>query len=148
VHPWNFSFHFSFFNLRQSVGLLGRGFSPSQGRYLTHTQKKHRQTFMPWIEFEPTIPVLRRAKTVHVLDRTAAVIDPLSTSATNWPIVPSPDNRWWMWSSRWNDNWQGKLKYSEKTYPSTTLSTTNPSWPDLGLNPGRRGGKSATNRLS
>jgi hypothetical protein len=32
---------------------------------------------------------------------------------------------WWMWSSRWNENWQGKPKYSEKTCPSAT-------WPDLG----------------
>jgi hypothetical protein len=29
-----------------------------------------------------------------------------------------------------------------------TLSTTNPTRPDPGLNPGRRGGKPATNRLS
>jgi hypothetical protein len=29
-----------------------------------------------------------------------------------------------------------------------TLSTTNPTWLDPGLNPGRRGGKPATNRLS
>jgi hypothetical protein len=36
----------------------------------------------------------------------------------------------------------------EKTCPGTTLSTTNPTWPDLGLNPGRRGGKPATNRFS
>jgi hypothetical protein len=34
------------------------------------------------------------------------------------------------------------------TCPSATLSTTNPTWPDPGLNPGRRGGKPATNRLS
>jgi hypothetical protein len=27
------------------------------------------------------------------------------------------------------------------------LSTTNPTWPDPGSNPGRRGGKPATNRL-
>jgi hypothetical protein len=73
----------------------------------------------------------------------------LATSATNWPIVPAPDDRWWwVWSSRWNENWQGKPKYSEKAYPSATLSTTNPTWPDLGSNPGRRGGKPATNRLS
>jgi hypothetical protein len=39
-------------------------------------------------------------------------------------------------------------KYSEKTCPSATLSTTNPTWPDPGSNPGRRGGKPATNRLS
>jgi hypothetical protein len=28
------------------------------------------------------------------------------------------------------------------------LSTTNPTWPDQGSNPGRRGGKPATNRMS
>jgi hypothetical protein len=32
--------------------------------------------------------------------------------------------------------------------PSATLSTKNPTCPDPGLNPGRRGGKPATNRLS
>jgi hypothetical protein len=75
-------------------------------------------------------------------------LSPLGTSATNWPI-PAPDDRWWwMWSSRWNENWQGKQKYSDKTYPSATLSSTNPTWPDLATNPGRRGGKPATNRLS
>jgi hypothetical protein len=36
----------------------------------------------------------------------------------------------------------------EQTYPSATLSTINPTWPDLGSKPGRRGGKPATNRLS
>jgi hypothetical protein len=34
-----------------------------------------------------------------------------------------------------------KSKYLKKTCPSVTLSTTNPTWPDLGL-------KSATNRRS
>jgi hypothetical protein len=66
-----------------------------------------------------------------------------------WPIVQAPDDRWgWLWSNWWNEEWQGKPKYSEKTYPSTTLSTTNLTWPDPGSNPGRRGGKLATNRLS
>jgi hypothetical protein len=32
---------------------------------------------MPWVEFEPTIPVFERTKTVHALDRAAAVIDKL-----------------------------------------------------------------------
>jgi hypothetical protein len=49
---------------------------------------------------------------------------------------------------RWIEKWQGKLKYSEKTCPSDTLPTTNPTRPDPGLKPGRRGGKSSTNRLS
>jgi hypothetical protein len=52
------------------------------------------------------------------------------------------------WSISWNENWQGKPKYSEKTCPNATLSTTYPTWHDLGSNPGRCSGKLATNRLS
>jgi hypothetical protein len=43
---------------------------------------------------------------------------------------------------------RGKPKYSEKTCPRATLSTTIPTWPDWGSNTDRRGGKPATNRLS
>jgi hypothetical protein len=51
-----------------------------------------------------------------------------------WPIVPAPDDRWWwLWRNWWNEDWQGKLKYSEETYPSATLSTTNPTWLDPGF---------------
>jgi hypothetical protein len=50
--------------------------------------------------------------------------------------------------NRWNEDWQGKPKYSKKTCHSTTLSTKNPTWLDPVLNPGRRGGKPANNRLS
>jgi hypothetical protein len=35
-----------------------------------------------------------------------------------------------MWNvecGMWNEDWQGKLKYSEITCPSATLSTTNPT---------------------
>jgi hypothetical protein len=35
-----------------------------------------------------------------------------------------------------------------KTCPSATLSTSNPTWTDPGSNPGLRGEKPATNRLS
>jgi hypothetical protein len=74
-------------------------------------------------------------------------LSPLGTSATNWPIVPTPDDRrWWIWSSRCNENWQGKPKYSVETCPSATLPSTNPIWPDLSSNPGRRSEKQATNR--
>jgi hypothetical protein len=55
----------------------------------------------------------------------------------------------WLWGWRiWWNEWQGKPKYSEKTCPGATLSTTNPTWPDPGSNLGRRGGKPATNRFS
>jgi hypothetical protein len=76
-------------------------------------------------------------------------LSPLGTAVTVWPIVPVPDDRWWwLWSSRWNVNWQGNPTYSEKTCPSATLSTANPTWPDPGSNPDHHGGKLATNRLS
>jgi hypothetical protein len=42
----------------------------------------------------------------------------------------------------------GKPKYSDKTCLSATLSTTILTCLDPGLNPGRHGGKPATNRLS
>jgi hypothetical protein len=40
----------------------------------TQTQNKRTQTSMPWVRFEPRIPALKRAKTVHALDRAAIVI--------------------------------------------------------------------------
>jgi hypothetical protein len=39
----------------------------------TQTQNKRTQTSMPKVRFDPTIPVIKRAKTVHALDRTATV---------------------------------------------------------------------------
>jgi hypothetical protein len=68
-----------FLNLRQSVGLLGRGISPLQDRYLTQTQNKHQQTSKPWMEFEPTIPVFERVKAFHDLDRAAPVLGTTTT---------------------------------------------------------------------
>jgi hypothetical protein len=68
-----------FLNLRQSVGLPGRGISSSQGLYLNTGQHKHRintythQTSMPCFGFEPTIPASERAKTVYASDRSATV---------------------------------------------------------------------------
>jgi hypothetical protein len=61
----------------QSVGLLGRGISSSQGHCLhrtTQTQNKRTQISMPRVGFEPTIPVFERAKTVHALDRAVIVL--------------------------------------------------------------------------
>jgi hypothetical protein len=68
-------------------------------------------------------------------------LSPFGTSATNWPIVPAPNDRWWAWSSWWNENWQGKPKYLDKTCPNATSFTTNPTWSNLGCH----GGKLATN---
>jgi hypothetical protein len=40
----------------------------------TETQNNCTQTSIPWVGFEPTIPVFERAKTVRALDRAATVI--------------------------------------------------------------------------
>jgi hypothetical protein len=68
--------HFS-----QTVGLLGWVIISSQGLYLITGQHRHRintyththQTSLTWVGFERTIPVSERGKTVHALDRAAAV---------------------------------------------------------------------------
>jgi hypothetical protein len=39
-------------------------------------------------------------------------LGPLGTAATDWPIVACPGWLWW-WRILWNENWQGKPKYSE-----------------------------------
>jgi hypothetical protein len=76
-------------------------------------------------------------------------LSPLGTAATVWSIAPVPDDWWWwLWSSWWNENLEGKPRCSEETCRSATLSTTNLTGPDLGLNPAPRGGKPGTNRLS
>jgi hypothetical protein len=76
-------------------------------------------------------------------------LSPLDTSAIIiWVIVPAPDDRWWVWSSRKSKNWKGEPKYWEKACPSTTLSTTNPTWPDLWSDPVQHGEKPATDRLN
>jgi hypothetical protein len=47
----------------------------------------------------------------------------LGMQATSGHIVPVLDYGC-VGSSRWNENWQGKLKCLEKTCPSATSSTT------------------------
>jgi hypothetical protein len=50
---------------------------------------------------------------------------------------------------RLNETDRGKPKVlGGKSCPSATLSTTNPTWTDPGSNPGLRGERPATNRLS
>jgi hypothetical protein len=83
--PWPLIF--SFMIILQTVGLLGRVISSSQGLYLNTGQHKHRintyQTSMPCVGLEPTIPAFYQAKTVHALDRSATVTGSASTSKPN-----------------------------------------------------------------
>jgi hypothetical protein len=56
LSTWYFTAAGQFLNLIHSVGLLGQVISSMQGHYLIETQNKHRQTSVPRVGFEPTIP--------------------------------------------------------------------------------------------
>jgi hypothetical protein len=60
-----------------------------------HTHKH--QTSMPWVGFESMIPASERAKTVHVLDRSATVIGPFTVfflvSPTLGSLLPLLEHR-------------------------------------------------------
>jgi hypothetical protein len=51
---------------------------------------------------------------------------PLGTSAANWPIVPAPDDRRWMWSSLWNENRQGSWSTGREPVPAPLCQTQIP----------------------
>jgi hypothetical protein len=75
VGPWP---HFQFLNL-YTVGRTPWTGDQSVARPLsTHTtaqtQNKRKQISIPQVGFEPTSPVLERAKTVHALGRATTVI--------------------------------------------------------------------------
>jgi hypothetical protein len=53
-----------------------------------------------------------------------------------------------MWSSWWNDIDMGKPKNSERNLYQFHFVHHKSNWIDLGANPGRRGERPATNRLS
>jgi hypothetical protein len=59
-----------------------------QDRYLhrtTQTQNERRQTSMPSAGFKPMIPVFKRMKTFHALDRAAIVIGTVTLTYLKYP---------------------------------------------------------------
>jgi hypothetical protein len=91
--------------------------------------KRHGCSNIPWLHNHPHHTSKSHRETLFYVFWGAVRLSPFGTSATNWPVVPVPDDRWWwMWRSRWNENWQGKPKFSDKICPSATLSTTNVTW--------------------
>jgi hypothetical protein len=83
--PWALVSDFQFYDHVTDGRTLGRVINSSQGLYLNTGQHKHRiniytyQTFMTCVGFGPTIPASERAKTVHVLDRSATVTGKTTT---------------------------------------------------------------------
>jgi hypothetical protein len=50
---------------------------------------------MPWVAFDPTVPVSERARTVHALDRSATVTGKLYIASYNWILVNNEFERMW-----------------------------------------------------
>jgi hypothetical protein len=73
LHPWNASFQFSFLTLDIRYDSLEGG-SACRKAAINIKQNKRRQTFMPWVGFEPTILVFEQAKQFYALDLAVAVI--------------------------------------------------------------------------
>jgi hypothetical protein len=73
----------------QTVGLLGRVISTSQGRYLHTGQHKHRinahTDIHAWVGFDTTIPASDGVKIVHALGHATTVIDPSKYNIINVP---------------------------------------------------------------
>jgi hypothetical protein len=65
VHLWNVFYHFSFLILGQSVGLLGRGISPSYGRYL-HEHRINVDRY-PCLERDSNPRSRRSSRRTHLL---------------------------------------------------------------------------------
>jgi hypothetical protein len=74
VGPWPL-FNFLIFNTVDRTSWTGDEpvARPLPAHRSTQTQNKRTLTSMPRVGFEPTIPVLERAKIIHALDRTTTV---------------------------------------------------------------------------
>jgi hypothetical protein len=130
-------------------GLLLAGSLPGQSRscYRWRLRCSHswvmRRVHCPWCSSLPLYIHCQLAGCGLMLRA-----DWLDGILANWPIVPAVEDLqvWGIWQ---NENWQGKPKNLEETclsttlcrgnqrtwtkpVPSTTLSTTNPTWLDLG----------------
>jgi hypothetical protein len=76
LHLDKFSVSSSFYTVGMTPWTSGQPVSRPLPAHMTiHTQNKRKHTSMPQVGFEPMIPEFEQAKTVHVLDRVATVID-------------------------------------------------------------------------
>jgi hypothetical protein len=80
---WTLAVFEVFLIYTQSVGLLGRGNSPSQGRCV-HTEHKRTQTSMPRVGFEPTIPLYSWRRQFMRPQRSVIIQIKCRKTADNW----------------------------------------------------------------
>jgi hypothetical protein len=67
----------------------------------------------------------------------------------SWPIVPASGDSKMIVEKQMEYRFAGETDVLGENLPQRHFCPSqNPTWPDPGLNPGRRGGKPATNRMS
>jgi hypothetical protein len=134
------------------VLLLGRGISTSQGRYL-HTEQHKRDKSTQDIHASSGIrihdPGVRPGEDVHafflILDSEA-----IGIAATPGLFCQPQVIVKMIVEKQMECRLAGETEVLGENLPQGHFcpSQKNPTWPDPGLTPGRRGGKPATNRLS
>jgi hypothetical protein len=88
---------------------------PLPAHRTVQTENKRRQTSMPQVGFEPTVPVSERAKTFHALDLAATVIYTAR--------VQLPKNLW-LWASRGLAARRTEWRYTVSRKVTLTLTLT------------------------
>jgi hypothetical protein len=147
----------------QLVGIIGRKISQSQSHYRYTEQHKHnkktqniltkyRHPCLDWdLNPRSRLSSERRQFKRFFFNSHSGVWSPDWVHSARRPLLTyctCPGLLWGLWRTLMDWRLAGEPKYSEKNCPSAILSTTNPTWPDPGANPGRRAGKPATNCLS
>jgi hypothetical protein len=101
---------------------------------------------MPGVGFVPTIPASKRAKTVFFL---ILVCEVIGTAATPGLLCQPRGIVKMIVEKQIECRLAGETEVlGENLLQRHFCPSQNPTWPDPALNPGRRGGKPATNRLS
>jgi hypothetical protein len=134
---------FQFLHLRKSVGFLGRNISPSQGRYITQ------RDIHALSEIRTHYSSVGADEDISCLVFSILVWEAIGTVATPGLLCQPRVIVKMIVEKQMECRLAGETEVLGENLPQRHFCPSqNPTWPDPVSNPGRRGGKSASNRLS